>query len=151
MTFYLREAGVQMKHGCVLLLAALTVALISCGGNDSATEAETTAAKPRSTTPPVVEDIVRRLQAAGISARPTTLDEGEAEIEVKGAEIVYYADPSEAAKEGEGLLQVATGHPQKAMTDAYGQVIVWTANEKPLTSAQRTRFEEISKIVDPQR
>ncbi|HET7052456.1 MAG TPA: hypothetical protein VFI09_00895 [Solirubrobacterales bacterium] len=141
-----------MKRWCVLLLTVLAVAFVGCGtGNDSATETETTAAKAQPTTPPVVADIARRLQAAGIHARATALNEGKAEIEVKGAEIVYYADASEAAKEGTGLEQVATGHPQKAMADAYGQVIVWTANEKPLTSTQRARFEEISKIVDPQR
>lgn len=139
-------------RGCVLLLAVLVVALVGCGGSDSATETETTAAaRPQPSTPPIVEDIARRLQAAGIAAKATALSEGEAGIEVKGAEIVYYADPGEAAKEGAGLEQVATGHPQKAMADAYGQVIVWTANEKPLTSAQRARFEEISAIVDPQR
>lgn len=128
------------------------IVLAGCGGDDDATEETVAAAaKPQYVVPPIMEDIAQQLRAAGISAEPTALQDGEAEIEVQGAEIVYYTDPSEAAKEGEGLLQVATGHPQKAMADAYGQVIVWISNEQPLTGAQRAKFEEISAIVDPQR
>ncbi len=143
----------RRKWGTLLVGIALGLAVLAgCGGdNDATEETATAAAKPQYVVPPVLEDIAQQLRAAGISADPTVLHDGEAEIEVQGAEIVYYTDPNEAAKESEGLLRVATGRPQKAMADAYGQVIVWTANEQPLTGAQRARFEEISAIVDPQR
>lgn len=141
----------KRRCGAALILVALVAA--GCGsGDDTTGEATATAARsnPAPGTPPVVEDVASRLRAAGIPAKGTTLDDGEAEVQVRGAEIVYYTDPSETTK----WLRLAAKHPQSMLADTYGQVVVavFTASpNKPLTSAERARFEEISTVVDPQR
>jgi hypothetical protein len=129
-------------------LAVLAVAFVGCG--ESAPPAETTAAQSPSV-PAVAEALARKLKAAGIAAEATALSEGESRVEVGGVEIVYLADPSEAAKEGAALLKLAAGHPQKAMADVNGRIVAWIARERPLTSAERARFEEVAKIVNSPR
>lgn len=142
-----------MKRRCGAAVALVAVLVAGCGGGSDAAEETTTAtakAPPEPPTPALVEDLARQLNAAGFQTEVTPLEEGHSDIRVNGAEIVYYTDPSEAAKEGRELVKIATNHPKGAMADAYGQVIVWTAGTI-LTNAERARFEEISEIVDPQR
>lgn len=136
-----------------LLLVAVAVLAAGCGSGTDAEESTTpvAAVRPQSAAPPLLEDLARQLQEAGIPAKATYLVDGKAQVEVQGAEILYYADPSEAEREGEGLTRIAANHPQEAMAATYGQLILWTGGERPLAPAERARFEAISKVVDPQR
>lgn len=132
-----------------LLLIAATVLVAGCGGGDSTTTTPTVAEAPPPgpQTPAAVEDLAERLEAAGLPAQPTYLNEGTSDMHIGGVEITYYANPAEAAHEGGEIEQIAANHPSKMLALTHIPFIVWVANQNGLKASEEAAFTKIAGIV----
>lgn len=134
----------------VVLAVAIAALALGCGSGDSTTE--TTATKAAAEAPPPdppepLDGLAERLEAEGLT--PVEAEPGDATdaLMVGGIEVVYYADPREAAVTGAEIGKIMANRPNNGLARRFGRIVVWTANQNGLTAKERERFAAVTRVV----